>query len=570
MHQAVEAKEGVNIENENQTLATVSFQNYFRIYKKLAGMTGTADTEAAEFAKTYNLDVMVVPTNITMFRKDGGDLVYKTEKEKFLAIIEEIKDCYSRTQPVLVGTISIEKSEQISKMLKKDGIPHRVLNAKHHESEAFIVAQAGRKGGITIATNMAGRGTDILLGGNPEFLAKKEVGKEAEGTPQYDIVFQRYKEECAKEKDEVITAGGLHILGTERHESRRIDNQLRGRAGRQGDPGSSRFFLSLEDDLLRIFGGERIGAMMERLGVPDNEPIEHSFLTRAIENSQRKVEAHNFEIRKNLLEYDDVHNQQRKSIYGLRRKVLGGETVRDQVFDVFEDCVVDMVDQFCPDKKHPDEWNLKGVEELTLETFNVRLSLNGVDPSRENIQDVVWKAIEETYKAREERFGAAAMRELEKWIYLNAIDHQWKDHLLAMDHLREGIGLRGYGQKDPKIEYKKEGFDMFVDMLKRIKVDVAAKLMRVEIQSMDQIEAFRPDEQEMHMAHGEAGGFEGEDGEASADGEEAKAVTVQREAPKVGRNDPCPCGSGKKYKKCCLLKGIHYDAPKPVDTQPAA
>jgi preprotein translocase subunit SecA len=565
LHQAVEAKEGVNIENENQTLATISFQNYFRIYKKLAGMTGTADTEAPEFAKTYNLDVTVIPPNLPMIRKDKGDVVYKSEKEKFLAIVEEIKECHSRGQPVLVGTISIEKSETIAKLLKRDGVPHHVLNAKHHEKEAFIVAQAGRKGQVTIATNMAGRGTDILLGGNAEYLALQEVGKEKEGSPEYQRALEKFRAQCAAEKQEVVAAGGLHILGTERHEARRIDNQLRGRAGRQGDPGTSRFYLSLEDDLLRIFGGERIGAMMERLGVPDDEPIEHRFLTRAIENAQKKVEAHNFEMRKHLLEYDDVMNQQRKTIYELRRRVLSGDALRDQVYDVYDDLIVAAIEQFCPENKHPDEWDTRAVEEALFEIFAARVSYEGVEPNHETLQDVAWKVIEATYKAREERFGAEAMKELEKWIYLNGIDHQWKDHLLAMDHLREGIGLRGYGQKDPKLEYKKEGFEMFVEMLERIKRDVASKLMRVEIENMEQLEEFKPEEQEMHMRHDSYAG--GGDGEGGEEGDEAKPVTVMRHQPKVGRNDPCPCGSGKKYKKCCLLKGINYDAPRPVNKE---
>jgi preprotein translocase subunit SecA len=565
LHQAVEAKEGVNIENENQTLATISFQNYFRIYKKLAGMTGTADTEAPEFAKTYNLDVTVIPPNLPMIRKDKGDVVYKSEKEKFLAIVEEIKECHSRGQPVLVGTISIEKSETLAKLLKRDGVPHHVLNAKHHEKEAFIVAQAGRKGQVTIATNMAGRGTDILLGGNAEYLALQEVGKEKEGSPEYQRALEKFRAQCAAEKQEVVAAGGLHILGTERHEARRIDNQLRGRAGRQGDPGTSRFYLSLEDDLLRIFGGERIGAMMERLGVPDDEPIEHRFLTRAIENAQKKVEAHNFEMRKHLLEYDDVMNQQRKTIYELRRRVLSGDALRDQVYDVYDDLIVAAIEQFCPENKHPDEWDTRAVEEALFEIFAARVSYEGVEPNHETLQDVAWKVIEATYKAREERFGAEAMKELEKWIYLNGIDHQWKDHLLAMDHLREGIGLRGYGQKDPKLEYKKEGFEMFVEMLERIKRDVASKLMRVEIENMEQLEEFKPEEQEMHMRHDSYAG--GGDGEGEEEGDEAKPVTVMRQQPKVGRNDPCPCGSGKKYKKCCLLKGINYDAPRPVNKE---
>jgi preprotein translocase subunit SecA len=557
LHQAVEAKEGVKIENENQTLATISFQNYFRLYKKLCGMTGTADTEAQEFAKTYNLDVVVIPTNLPMIRTDFGDVVYKTEKEKFKAIVEELKDCFARGQPVLVGTISIEKSELISKLLKREGVPHNVLNAKHHEREAYIVAQAGRYQAITIATNMAGRGTDILLGGNPAFLAVQEVGKEKEGTPEYLRALEKFKDLCAKEKEKVLAASGLHILGSERHEARRIDNQLRGRSGRQGDPGTSRFFLSLQDDLLRIFGGDRIGAMMDRLGIEEGVPIEHRFLTRAIENAQKKVEGHNFDIRKHLLEYDDVMNQQRKTVYERRRRVLGGETIKDQILDVFEEVLVELTDRSCPENVHPDEWNLGGLEESIREFFAVRVSFEGVEPNRESLQDAAWKVIEVAYHAREQRFGSEAMRELEKWIYLNAIDHQWKDHLLAMDHLREGIGLRGYGQKDPKLEYKKEGYSMFVDMLYRIKTDVAGKLMRVEIQSMDQIEEFKPDEQEIQMTHG------GTDGGS----EEAKPVTVRRSQPKVGRNDPCPCGSGKKYKKCCLLKGVNYDAPRPTGPQ---
>ena len=545
LHQAVEAKEGVKIANENQTLASVTFQNFFRMYKKLAGMTGTADTEAAEFAKIYNLDVNVVPTNRSMVRKDYADVVYRTEKEKFTAIVEEIKDCYERGQPVLVGTISIEKSERLAGYLSRHGIKHNVLNAKYHEKEAEIIAQAGRKGGVTIATNMAGRGTDILLGGNADFLFKRVLYQDENLPDARKLeIFEQIKAECEKDKQEVVAAGGLHILGTERHESRRIDNQLRGRAGRQGDPGSSRFYLSLEDDLMRIFASERVSQLMLKLGMEEGVPIEHGMVTRAIANAQKKVEAHNFEIRKQLLEYDDVMNKQREVIYQHRHAVLSGKNIQEDVQDTMKEVVTSFVDTYCPADQYPEEWDYRGLVEALQGQFAVDI-LHGREQTLDQLKELGRDALLEevcgqivrAYEGKERELSSELMRYLEKLMLLQVIDHHWKDHLLGMDHLRDGIGLRGYGQKDPLIEYKREGFDMFSSMMDRIKSDVLERLFRVQAVKGEQqpptsIPAPPP---RMILNRGE---------------EPAAPSTVQRQADKVGRNDPCPCGSGKKYKKC--------------------
>ncbi|MGZ3594558.1 MAG: preprotein translocase subunit SecA [Syntrophales bacterium] len=503
LHQALEAKEKVKIERENQTLASITFQNYFRMYKKLAGMTGTADTEAAEFNKIYNLDVCVVPTNMPMIRVDNSDVIYKTEAEKFNAVIEEIKELHKAKRPVLVGTISIEKSELLSKYLSRTGIKHHVLNAKHHEKEAEIIAQAGQPGMVTISTNMAGRGTDIKLG---------------EG---------------------IAELGGLHILGTERHESRRIDNQLRGRSGRQGDLGSSRFYLSLEDDLLRIFGAERISSVMDRIGMEENQPIEHNLISKAIENAQKRVEAHNFDIRKHLLEFDDVMNRQRQVIYEQRKRVLKGEDLRSDVEEMLEELVGEIVSQYVDEKSHPEEWNLKGLDDIVFKQFSLRLNVSetGRNLSIDAIEETLIDAAKNLLKKKEEEYGKPLMDYLMKVIMLQSIDTHWKDHLLSMDHLKEGIGLRGYGQKDPVREYQKEGYEMFMEMIHRIKEDTIEKLCIVRIQKEEEVDEMREDaSQDYIMSRGE---------------QTADVSTVKREAKKVGRNEPCPCGSGKKYKKCC-------------------
>ncbi|MGB7574577.1 MAG: preprotein translocase subunit SecA, partial [Thermodesulfobacteriota bacterium] len=552
LHQAVEAKENVRIENENQTLATVTFQNYFRMYKKLAGMTGTADTEAAEFRKIYNLDVMVIPTNMPLIRTNYPDVIYKTEDEKFRAAVREIKELYQSGHPVLVGTISIEKSERLSQLLKKQGIPHNVLNAKHHEREAEFIAQAGRAGAVTISTNMAGRGTDILLGGNPKFLAKTLVKEEAT-----EETIQKANEKALgivkQEKENVIQVGGLHVLGTERHEARRIDNQLRGRSGRQGDPGSSRFYLSLEDDLLRIFGSERISHIMDRLGIEEDQPIEHRLVTRAIESAQRKVEAHNFEIRKHLLEYDNVMNKQREVIYSQRREVLGSEDLKETVMEMIEEEGEGLIDFYTDEKEHPEEWDLKPLQDAFYQQFSFKWSApstkeNGI--RRDQLIEAIVEKAKEVYQKKEEEFGAPTLRYLERVIMLQSIDFHWKDHLLAIDQLKEGIGLRGYGQRDPLIEYQKEAYQMFLEMLDRIKKDTVEKLFAVQMakeeQAVENVKLER--KQTFVMSRGEAA--QGGGGKT----ESGKGVTVRRDGKKVGRNDPCPCGSGKKYKRCCLPK----------------
>ncbi len=510
LHQALEAKEGVKIERENQTLASITFQNYFRMYNKLAGMTGTADTEAPEFKKIYDLGVVVMPTHQDMIRIDYADVIYKNQEAKFNAIIKEIKDLHLKGQPILVGTISIDTSEKISKMLKKDGISHDVLNAKKHEREAEIVASAGQKGKVTIATNMAGRGTDIKLGKGVQDL------------------------------------GGLHILGTSRHESRRIDNQLRGRSGRQGDPGSSRFFLSLEDDLLRIFGSGRIAGIMDKLGMEDDEPIEHSMISKAIENAQRKVEGHNFDIRKHLLEYDDVMNKQREVIYNQRREVLEREGVKTIIDDMVNDLIDGMVDEFAVGKIPSEDWAWGELGERSSEVFNSSFDLpegKRQDLDRDSLKVQLQQFVGELYEAQEERNHIEQMRQLERIILLQMVDNHWKEHLLSMDHLKEGIGLRGYGQKNPLNEYKKEGFNLFMTMIETVKEQIVSTLLRVQVVREDEVALMEEErrlqrEKELEMSKRASGDSEGEN------------KTVRKE-DKVGRNNPCPCGSGKKYKKCC-------------------
>jgi preprotein translocase subunit SecA len=542
LHQAVEAKEGVKIERENQTLATITFQNYFRMYKKLSGMTGTADTEAAEFGQIYKLDVTVIPTNRDMIRDDRADLVYRTGQEKWNAVVEEIREAQQRGQPVLVGTVSIEKSEMLSKLLNRPPrVPHVVLNAKYHEREASIVAQAGRKGAITIATNMAGRGTDILLGGNPEGLARSEADPETEAEA-YEAAFARYQEICAREREEVLALGGLHILGTERHESRRIDNQLRGRSGRQGDPGSSRFYLSLEDDLMRIFGSDRIQGIMGRLGMEEGEAIEHRMVSKAIERAQTQVEGRNFEIRKHLLEYDDVMNKQREAIYKLRRDILDGHEGREYVLGLAEDILEGLLDLHCPEKSDPQDWDLPGLRTEMLAYFNINAGELGLDElGIDELRETLWKAIEERYVEKESRHPEEVIRGFERAIMLQSVDTAWKDHLLALDHLKEGISLRGYGQRDPLQEYKKESFDLFEMMRERVENDIIQKLFRYEPVTEEQMLEQRARQQRAAPRI-----------ELSAppkvEGQRPQPA-VNREA-KVGRNDPCPCGSGKKYKKC--------------------
>ncbi len=689
LHQAIEAKEGVEIQEENQTMATISYQNYFRLYEKLAGMTGTADTEAEEFHKIYKLDVTVVPTNKPTLRIDSDDVVYKNERGKFRAVCDEIEDCYKRGQPVLVGTVSVEKSEVVASLLRKKGIEHAVLNAKQHEKEAFVVSQAGRKGRVTISTNMAGRGTDIILGGNAEFMARAEVDPENAGKPghelapekqaAYDEAFARFKAQCDAEKLEVLAAGGLHILGTERHESRRIDNQLRGRAGRQGDPGSSRFYLSLEDDLMRIFGAERITGLMERLGMEEDVPIEHGLINRAIENAQKKVEGHNFDIRKNLLEYDDVMNQQRKTIYALRRQVLEGRyapeptqeekdrgitatdaplptesgkhtvatlssmirpilarmcdalsesraadpaapgnfivtTVpvnashlrsliyrewgaypdtkgivedrtatldrlagdvgssmiqqRERLLDLSEEMIQSIIDEHCPPNSHAEDWDLEALGAAVKQRFNFDPKFDAQGGlERESLAESLWADVEKVIDARETEYPLSVLLHYARLFYLEEIDERWIEHLKSMEALREGIHLRGYGQKDPKQEYKKEGFVIFGEMMDNIGRNVCEKLFHMQLQRADAPAApppgapppSKPPTSVPMTAAPRArktiesgGGAEPQarPGNGGGNGAEAQAKPVRRNEPKVGRNDPCPCGSGKKYKKC--------------------
>jgi preprotein translocase subunit SecA len=636
LHQAVEAKEGVKIERENQTLATITFQNYFRMYKKLSGMTGTAETEAAEFDKIYKLDVVVIPTNRALIRIENPDVVYRTEKEKFEAVVNGIlqednsfahgiRHYHERGQPVLVGTISIEKSEAIADILKKAGVPHEVLNAKQHERESRIVAQAGRKGAVTVATNMAGRGTDILLGGNPESMTREHFLKNRLAMPyaqapavigadtqspngeaapsavpmvlfqhegkifqvpvdQWKPVYEQFAQQCKAEHDEVVALGGLHILGTERHEARRIDNQLRGRAGRQGDPGSSRFFLSLEDDLMRIFGGERVKALMFRLGMTEGVPIESKLISRRIENAQKSVEAQNFDARKHLLEYDDVMNKQRETIYAIRRSALEGKDQRDYVIGIAEDIARELVDTYCGRELHPGQWNVTQFLAEVNSQFGVDAKAAGADPATLNhdqLSDAIAEAVAKKYEDKEKQLTPDLTRWLERRIILDVVDGQWKDHLLSLDHLKEGIGLRGYGQKDPLVEFKKEAFILFEDMMARIDNETVRYLYNVQVQmegnappqgapqpqAPPTARAPRP-----LAAAASAAARVNDDGAAplpafaremerkqqrqekemrfQAGATQSEAPKPVRAGAKVGRNDPCPCGSGKKYKKC--------------------
>jgi preprotein translocase subunit SecA len=613
LHQAVEAKEGVKIERENQTLATVTFQNYFRMYKKLAGMTGTAETEAAEFDKIYRLEVVVIPTNKVLLRVENSDVVYRTEKEKFFASSDEIQKIAEKGQPILVGTTSVEKSERLSDLLKKKGIKHVVLNAKYHEKEAEIVAQAGRKGAITISTNMAGRGTDILLGGNPEFISKQECIKKGLAQPlkvvagevtakpddpnlsyfyyggneyqvptaQWNEINARHKEVTDAEHEEVISLGGLFIFGTERHEARRIDNQLRGRAGRQGDPGASRFYLSLEDDLMRIFAKEWVSNLLQRLGMEEGVPIESRLITRRIEAAQKAVEGQNFEARKHLLEYDDVMNKQRQAVYGLRRQLLEGIDQKELILeDYVREILGGLLDKYAAKDTHAEDWDVKSLKNQLFTRFGVDIAAEGIQAealNRQELGDAVFDKLKERYDAKEKLIGPDAMRHHERIIMLSVIDQQWKDHLLSMDHLREGIGLRGYAQHDPLVEYKRESFDMFEAMMERFEEETVRYLYLMQV-----IEAPSPAAQHAISS----GDFDSNDQAVAAfstgsrrnrattsmdDMEEAfqrrkrreleqarmagagEAGTVQQvvRGEKVGRNDPCPCGSGKKYKKCC-------------------
>ncbi len=542
LHQAVEAKEGVRIERENQTLATITFQNYFRMYEKLSGMTGTAETEATEFGEIYELDVVVIPTNQPMIRDERGDLIYRTANEKWDAVVQEIEDCHQRHQPVLVGTISIENSEMLSKLLKRHGVPHVVLNAKYHDREATIVAQAGRKGAVTIATNMAGRGTDIVLGGNAQGLARAEADPEKE-PEAYQEALARYEKICASENEDVLAAGGVHILGTERHDARRIDNQLRGRSGRQGDPGSSRFYLSLEDDLMRIFGSDRVKGWIGR-GMVDGEPIEHRMVTKAIERAQSQVEARNFEVRKHLLEYDDVMNKQREAIYELRRDILEVREGKEYVQRVASDMVAYYLEAHCPEKADPRDWNLTEIRTDTLAYFNLdvnELQLDLEELGIDELQTSIEEAVQAKYRAKEERLGEELMRIFERDVMLRVVDQSWKDHLLALDHLKEGIGLRGYGQRDPKQEYKRESFELFQAMKERIEDTIIKTLFRLEPVSADQMA-------ERSRRREPPPGFRFS--APTQAGPPEKPRTVRREGEKIGRNQPCPCGSGKKYKKC--------------------
>ncbi len=673
LHQAVEAKENVRIQEETRTMATITFQNLFRLYKKLSGMTGTAETEATEFDTTYKLGVVTTPTNKPMIREDHQDVVYKTEREKFTAVVAELLECHEKGQPVLVGTTSVEKSNAIAQLLKKKKVPHAVLNAKHHEREAFVVAQAGRKGAITVSTNMAGRGTDILLGGNPEMIAKlefKESGRDADKEPEaFAEVVTKHEAACKAEGEEVKKLGGLHILGTERHESRRIDNQLRGRAGRQGDPGSSRFYLSLEDDLMRIFAGDKVKGLMERMGMPDNEPIVHPWVTRSIQDAQRKVEERNFDIRKHLLEYDDVMNEQRKTVYRLRQQLLLGiykperidedgkptgkmreipvneriatdvkqsivdmvlhhgtpigtgkappktpdeveeiysmpslqqdvyqfwgyrfdfkegdgkkpkvvyerllqeipqslSEQHDQLLDLLDTIVGAIVEECCPASKQPEDWDWKGIKSGFIEHFAAKSPEveHLVDP--EQIAKVLYESAVKLMDDKEKEMGTELLLRVLRHFYLEEIDRQWVEHLTNMEHLRDGIGLRGYGQKDPKQEYKKEGYDVFVTMMASTSSNVCTKLFKVQVRKETDIERMEREDAEKHAAAasamqlshgGEVAGGDDEGAAAAAPRPsrrpqpQIQVQPVRREGPKIGRNDPCPCGSGQKFKKC--------------------
>ena len=560
LHQALEAKEGVKVQEENVTLATITFQNYFRLYSKLAGMTGTADTEAAEFNSTYKIDVAVVPTNRELIRTEHPDVVYRSEHEKIDAIVDEIFECHKRGQPVLVGTINIEKSERLASILKRRRIPHHVLNAKNHSKEAEIIAQAGRKGAVTISTNMAGRGTDILLGGNPEFLASAKTNTN-EGF-EYEEALKDFRGTCQAEHGEVVKLGGLHVLGTERHESRRIDNQLRGRSGRQGDPGSSRFFLSLEDDLLRIFGSDRIKGLMEKLGMEEGVPIEAKMVTRAIENAQKRVEAHHFEMRKHLLEYDDVMNKQREVIYSMRREILEGADVLDRIREFASNILDSIVDLHLPESEHFEDWDLEAFSGAVESQYGIHATVEGQkvifstsDPMvvdveelpRDELVQKVHNLVQDVLEDKYRDFDPETVLELSKLIYIQILDTQWKDHLTNIEQLKEGIGLRGYAQVNPLNEYKKEAFDMFGTMTDRIEAETVLYMYRLDVSDEDVALEESRHEQEMVFSHADASGF----GDAPAGEAIQTSTPVRRTTPKVGRNEPCPCGSGKKYKHCC-------------------
>jgi preprotein translocase subunit SecA len=557
LHQAIEAKEGVPIQAENQTLASITFQNYFRLYQKLAGMTGTADTEAFEFQQIYGLEVIVVPTHLKMIREDKGDLVFLTPKEKFDAVLEDIRDCRQRGQPTLVGTTSIEVSELLSGLLAKEKIPHEVLNAKQHEREAEIIAQAGRPGAVTIATNMAGRGTDIVLGGNWQ-AELKAMGAEVEETAREAV-----RHSWQQRHEQVVAAGGLHVVGTERHESRRIDNQLRGRSGRQGDPGSSRFYLSLEDNLLRIFASDRVAGLMQKLGMEKGEAIEHPWVTKAIENAQRKVEAHNFDIRKNLLEFDDVANDQRKVMYRWRNELMEAEDVSATLKDMRADVLKQVIDPFIPPQSLEEQWNVAGLEEALEREFGLPLPLRAwldADPNlhEEPLRERIHAELEQVYAAKEAQVGTPWMRQFEKAVLLQVLDSHWREHLAAMDYLRQGIHLRGYAQKNPKQEYKREAFEMFQALVQRIHQEAIGFLARAQFQAEPAPipEPHRPAPTALHFVHAEASALA--EGEAEEDGsgelrqqpDQTTHTPFVREGRKVGRNEPCPCGSGKKYKHC--------------------
>jgi preprotein translocase subunit SecA len=555
LHQAVEAKEALKIQQENQTLATITFQNYFRMYKKLAGMTGTAVTEAEEFGKIYRLDVLPIPTNRAMRRKENSDVIYRTEREKFEAVVKEITECHSKGQPVLVGTITIDRSEKLSSMLKRTGLKHVVLNAKYHEKEAEIVAQAGRKGAVTIATNMAGRGTDILLGGNPDFLARDILRKReidpAEATPeQWRDAIAHVKPAIDAEHEEVVAAGGLHIIGTERHEARRIDNQLRGRSGRQGDPGSSRFYVSLEDDLMRIFAADRISGIMQRLGMEEGVPIESRLVSRQIESAQKRVEGQNFGYRKHVLEYDDVMNKQRQAVYGLRRQLLEGEDQKAYLMGIADEIMAGLVQLHAGEETNPSEWDINALVNAVGQQFGFDLRAEGIDPAAlgsKQLEDALVEKAHQRYDEKEAQITAQAMRYHERMLMLQIVDSHWKDHLLAMDHLKEGIGLRGYGQRDPLLEYKKESFELFESLMDRIEEDTLRFLFFLQLQPVDEQKQAEEAErkrrrQQMILDRQQASG--------GSDTGSSSSSQVKRDTPKVGRNDACPCGSGKKYKKC--------------------
>ena len=560
LHQAIEAKEGVKVERESKTLATITFQNYFRMYRKLAGMTGTALTEEQEFRAIYKLDVIPIPTNLPVIRIDHPDVVFKSKAGKFSAVVEDIVDSHKKGQPVLVGTISIETSEMLSNILRKNGIKHNVLNAKHHDKEAEIIAQAGKFGAVTISTNMAGRGTDIKLGGNPEFLAKQEMRKMGmdeqlimasvsyNETDDQEILKARhifkelhdkYKAQIDKEKEQVIKAGGLKIIGTERHESRRIDNQLRGRSGRQGDPGESRFYISLEDDLMRLFGSERMLRMVDMLGLEENQPIEAKMLSNAIESAQKRIEGINFQRRKSVLQYDDVMNKQREVIYSERYKVLNGENLKGNIMNMIDAVSASIVDMYCSDETPPDDWDLASMITYAESILIPRgyLKLKDIDletVTTDELKETIRKKAREIYDEKEAEFGEEIMRELERRVLLRAVDEKWMDHIDAMDQLKYGIGLRAYGQKDPVVEYKREGFDMFDEMIRNIQQDTVKMLLHIKKENI--VVQRQQVARETSAIHGET---------------QRTRQPKKREATKVGRNDPCPCGSGKKYKKCC-------------------